>query len=91
MTSIGTVTVELYGIPRHRAGRAELAVAPGSVADVLAAVERVCPGLGGLRSPNGGLALQYRLSLDGERFLTDPAERLRPGARVLLLSADAGG
>jgi hypothetical protein len=40
---------------------------------------------------DGRLALQCALSLDGERFLTDPAERLRPGDRLLLLSADAGG
>jgi hypothetical protein len=31
------------------------------------------------------------LSLDGERFVTDLAEPLPPGARLLLLSADAGG
>ena len=50
-----------------------------------------CPALAGLCRPDGRLAPQYLLSLDGERFLTDPNERLRPGDRLVLLSADAGG
>ena len=34
---------------------------------------------------------EYLLSLDGERFLTDLDEALPMEARLLLLSADAGG
>jgi hypothetical protein len=86
-----TVTVEFYGVPRLRAGRSELTVRAATVAEALAAVVAACPGLAGLCSPNGRLAPQYVLSIDGERFLTDQAERLRPGERLLLLSADAGG
>jgi hypothetical protein len=59
------VTVEFYGIPRQRAGRAELAVAPGTVAELLAAVERACPGLAGLVREDGRLAPHYLLSVDG--------------------------
>jgi hypothetical protein len=40
---------------------------------------------------DGRLAPVYLLSLNGERFLTDLDERLPAGARLLLLSADAGG
>jgi hypothetical protein len=87
----GQVTVEFYGIPRQRAGRAELAVEAGMVAELLAAVERACPGLRGLVGEGGRLAPHYLLSLDGGAFLTDPRQTLAPGARVLLLSADAGG
>jgi molybdopterin converting factor small subunit len=86
-----TVTVEFYGVPRLRAGRSELTVRAATVAEAVAEVVVACPGLAGLRQPDGWLAPQYVLSLDGERFLTDPAERLRAGDRLLLLSADAGG
>ena len=85
------VTVEFFGVPRLRAGRAELPVAACTVRDLLAAVEGACPRLAGLRAPSGRPAPHYLLSLDGRRFLTDPDEPLPPGARVLLLSADAGG
>jgi hypothetical protein len=85
------VTVEFFGIPRQRAGRAELRVPAGPVANLLQFIEQSCPGLQGLRQPDGRLSPHYLLSLDGEQFLTDPRQDLRPGARLLLLSADAGG
>jgi hypothetical protein len=86
-----TVTVEFYGVPRLRAGRGELAVTAATVGDALAAVAAACPGLAGVRQPDGRLPPHYLLSLDGERFVTDLAQPLRPGDRLLLLSADAGG
>jgi molybdopterin converting factor small subunit len=85
------VTVEFYGVPRHRAGRAELAVAARTIGELLEAVEKACPGLAGLRRPDGRLAAHYLLSIDGREFVTDVRQQLRPGDRVLLLSADAGG
>ncbi len=85
------VTVEFYGIPRQRAGRAELSVAARTVAELLEAVELACPGLTGLRRADGRPAPHYLLSLEGREFVTEPAQLLRPGDRVLLLSADAGG
>jgi molybdopterin converting factor small subunit len=85
------VTVEFFGVPRQRAGRAELAVAARNVGEVLEAVERACPGLAGLRRPDGRLAGHYLLSIDGRQFVTDVRQEVRPGDRVLLLSADAGG
>ncbi len=91
MPEMGTVTVELFGIPRQRAGRAELAVRAGTVGELLEAVVRACPALSGLVRADGRLSPQYLLSLDGQRFLQEPHEPLRPGDRVLLLSADAGG
>jgi molybdopterin converting factor small subunit len=86
----GLVTVELFGIPRQRAGRAELQVATGTVTEVLAALVQTCPGLAGVVW-EGRLSPHYLLSLDGGQFLSDPATVLRPGDRLLLLSADAGG
>jgi hypothetical protein len=87
----GTVTVEFFGVPRLRAGRAELTVPAATVAEALAAVERACPALGGLVQPDGQMAPHYLLSLDGRQFVGTPTVRLRPGERLLLLSADAGG
>jgi molybdopterin converting factor small subunit len=91
MSQPAPVTVEFFGVPRARAGRAELALSARTVAELLAAMEAACPGLKGIRRPDGRLAPQYLLSLDGREFLSDPAYQLRPGDRVLLLSADAGG
>ncbi|HYT93048.1 MAG TPA: MoaD/ThiS family protein [Gemmataceae bacterium] len=91
MADHAQVTVEFFGVPRQRAGRAELVVEGANVAELLAAVEHACPGLKGLVRPDGRLPLHYLLSIDGQRFVTDMAEALPPGTRILLLSADAGG
>ena len=84
------VTVEFYGVPRQRAGRAELTVDADTAAAALARVAAACPELGGLVT-DGRLAPLYLLSVDGERFVADLAEPLPAGTRLLLLSADAGG
>jgi molybdopterin converting factor small subunit len=84
------VIIEFYGIPRERAGRTEITVQAATVGEALLEVERHCPGLRGLFTA-GRLAEHYRLSLDGRQFLTDSGQRLSDGARLLLLTADAGG
>jgi hypothetical protein len=85
------VVVEFFGIPRLRAGRAELRVPPGSVNDLLAAVQQQCPGLADLVQLDGRLAPHYLLSVNGYHFGTDLRQTLQPGDRLLVLSADAGG
>ena len=85
------VTVEFYGVPRRRAGRAHLTVDADTAAAALARVADACPDLAGLVTPDGRLAPLYLLSVDGERFVADLAEPLPAGTRLLLLSADAGG
>jgi molybdopterin converting factor small subunit len=85
------VTVEFFGVPRQRAGRADLEVPTGTIAEALAVVGRSCPVLSDLVQANGRLAPHYALSLNGERFLRDLDYLLVPGDRLLLLSADAGG
>jgi len=87
----GTVTVEFFGVPRQRAGRAELIVPAGTIAETLTAVGQSCPGLVDLVQAGGRLAPHYALSLNGQRFLRDLDHPLLPGDRLLLLSADAGG
>lgn len=91
MEGNGLVVVEFFGVPRQRAGRAEVLVAPGTVAEVLQAVAQVCPGLADWQQPNGLLAAHYLLSLNGKQFLAEATLPLRPGDRLLVLSADAGG
>jgi sulfur-carrier protein len=85
------VIVEFFGIPRQRAGRAELAVPTGTVTELLQNVEQSCPGLKGLRQADGRLSPHYLLSINGQRFVTDLQHELCPGDQVLLLTADAGG
>ena len=85
------VTVEFYGVPRHRAGVADLRVVPGTVAEVLVRVTQHCHGLPALVNADGELIPHYLLSVNGERFVTSMAEELPAGSRLLLLSADAGG
>jgi hypothetical protein len=87
----GLVTVELLGMARHRAGRAEVRAHGQSVAEVLRAVTSECPGLAGLLGERGELSRHYLVSLDGERFLHDLTEVVPPGHRLLILGADAGG
>jgi molybdopterin converting factor small subunit len=89
--SVPMVTVELFGVPRMRAGRSEVVVSAATVGEALAAVSAACPALANLRGPDGRLAPQYLLSLDGARFITDLAQPLHSRDRLLLLSADAGG
>jgi molybdopterin converting factor small subunit len=85
------LTVEFFGMPRQCTGCAQTAVGGETVVAILAELEAAYPALTGLRRSDGGLSPHYLLSLDGVRFLTDPDERLDPGSRLLLLSADAGG
>jgi len=85
----GAITVEFYGIPRQRAGRRELIVQAATLGGLLHAVQASCPDL--RLVDDAGLAPQYRISVDGRRFLTELSEKLTPGERVLIVSADAGG
>ncbi len=91
MVTPGWVTIEFFGIPRQRAGRAELRVQAQTIGELLARVEETCPGLAGLRSADGRLSPHYLLSIDGQQFASDVKQPLRGGDRLLLLSADAGG
>lgn len=86
-----TITIELFGMPRARAGLKELAVSASNVSEALAEVVKNCSQLADVLTTNGSLAPQYLLSLDGQQFISDLSHRLRPGDRLLLLSADAGG
>ena len=85
------VTVEFFGIPRLRAGRTEMTVAGRTILDTLVAVEKACPQLSGLISPDGRLSPHFLVSLEGRRFIRNLQEPLQTGDRIILLSADSGG
>jgi molybdopterin converting factor small subunit len=85
------VTIELYGVPRLRAGTALVLVEAVTLADALDQLARACPSLAGAVVANGRILPAYRLSLNGERFISDPETPLASGDVLLLLSADVGG
>ena len=85
------VTIELFGVPRLRAGVGLLRVDAASVSAALLALGNACPALEGAVVERGRLMPSYRLSLNGERFVSEPETPLSAGDVLLLLSADVGG
>jgi len=83
--------VELFGIPRHRAGVARLELEARRLDDVLLELVRRYPRLADECIAAGRLQQGYLANLNGRRFVTDPATPLAPGDALLILSADAGG
>jgi hypothetical protein len=86
-----TVQVELFGVPRLRAGRAMCTVTAASAGEAMTALESQFPQLAGSVLVGGWPLPAYRLSLNGQAFLTDPSARLQPGDSLILLAADVGG
>lgn len=88
------ISVELYGIPRQRAGvqLVELEVAlPTTLGQVLAELTLLFPALEGECIVNGELLPGFLVSLAGDRFIRDTATTLDGKANLLFLTADAGG
>ena len=85
------VEIEFYGIPRLRAGTNRLRLDASSVGQALRELARVCPALADSVLGDGRVQQAYRLSLNGERFISDPQTPLTEGDILLLLSADVGG
>ncbi len=85
--------VEFLGIPRQRAGVAELEIEAATLGQLLDALVARYPSLADLVSagPADRLGPLVVANLNGDRFVTDPRTRLAETDRVLLLSADAGG
>ena len=88
---IRRVTIELYGVPRLRAGTAQVSVEAATLFDALLSLIQACPSLDGTVIVSGSVLPAYRISLNGERFVKDPATPLVSGDVLLLLSADVGG
>jgi len=86
------ITIELFGVPRlrgrHRPGSRWEALDVGSA---ILELGRACPMLVGTVLRDGLVQPAYKLSLNGDRFVTEPATTLVDGDVLLLLAADVGG
>jgi hypothetical protein len=85
------ITIELYGVARLRAGTGRVTVAAETLAGALDGLGVACPALRGAVVDGGRAHPAYRLSLNGDRFVSDPGTPLADGDVLLLLSADVGG
>lgn len=85
------VTIELFGVPRLRAGREVVAVEAASLGQALAELCAACPALEPSVVERGALKPHYRVAINGTLLTADPATKLSDGDVVILLSADAGG
>lgn len=85
------ILIELYGVPRLRAGTGRVTVDAATLAEALDGLGLACPALDGAVVSGGRVLPSYRLSLNAERFVSDPETPLAEGDVLLLLSADVGG
>ena len=82
--------VEFLGVPRERAGVAEMDIEADTFGGLLGTLAVRTPGLAELIAVDR-LHPSLAASLNGDRFISDPDTPLAAGDRVLILSADAGG
>jgi molybdenum cofactor guanylyltransferase len=85
------ITIELFGVPRLRAGISRLSVEAATLGDALLALGRAAPGLVGTVLDAGRLNPAYAVNLNGDRFITDTSTPLSHGDSLLLLAIDVGG
>ena len=85
------VEVELFGIPRARAGTARTNATGDCLGDVLVDLAAKFPKLAEACIDGRTLRPSYMASLGGRQFVTAPETPLIAGETVLLLSIDAGG
>ena len=82
--------VEFLGVPRERAGVAELDVQANTLGGLLGRLALQMPGLAELIVEDR-LHPSLAASLNCDRFISDPETPLGDRDCVLILSADAGG
>jgi len=86
-----SISIELFGIARARAGVAEVQLEAITFGDALRDLARKVPALTEAIIVDGTLAPGWLVSLDGAEFLADLEARLPQDARLLLISSQAGG
>ena len=86
-----TVKVELFGIPRARAGVAQAISSGHNLGDILSDMASRFPELANCCIQGRHLKPGFTANLSGHRFVTDPDTLLSDGDSVLILSLDAGG
>ena len=82
--------VEFLGIPRERAGVAELELEAATLGQLFGTLAERCPGLRDLIADDR-LHPSVVANLNGDEFVNDPRTRLADTDRLIILSADAGG
>ena len=85
------VTVELFGIPRLRAGVSETVAEGSTLGDILFELSQRFPALGETCISGRCLKAGFTANLRGEQFVSEPNTQLQEGDSILLLSVDAGG
>ncbi len=86
-----TIHVEFYGIPRQRAGCAQIDVDAADLATLLMEVGQKLPQLENVCMVRGQLKAGYLANINGRTFVSDANTALVDGDSVLILSADGGG
>ena len=82
--------VEFLGIPRERAGVADLDIEADTLGALLHELAVRFPDLREL-VPNGALHPSIVANLNGDEFVSDPDLELAEDDHLLILSADVGG
>jgi molybdopterin-guanine dinucleotide biosynthesis protein A len=86
------VQVELFGVPRLRAGVGRLAIEAANLGEALRVLARDRPALvDSVLTSEGMLHPAYTVNLNGDRFTTDPSTPLLDGDSLILLTVDVGG
>ncbi len=88
---IPMITMELFGVPRLRAGTRSVKLDAPTLRAALDGLGRALPVLDGTVLHDGRLHPAYRVCLNGDRFVSDPDTALADGDELLLLAADVGG
>jgi len=83
--------IELFGVPRLRAGLDVVEVEARSLGEALRALGVSCPALTPSVVDGGRLGAAYLVAINGLQLTADPGTPLAEGDVVVLLSADAGG
>lgn len=89
------VDIELYGIPRQRAGTSHIRVpasgASLTLAELISRLAESYPVLAQECFPDGSLAREYAVCVNGDRFVREVDTAICAGQSILIMSADAGG
>ena len=91
------VTIEFFGIPRQRSGRAQwqLELSPNAtdttLRTVLQHLAQDLPAFAAECLTDGELNPGLTANLNGQRFTRDNNAKLADGTTILIMSADAGG
>ena len=89
------IKIELFGIPRLRAGVAEFFVSlkelPCPLQDVFREIDKTMPALGKEIFTQGKLRAEFIANISGRQFTRSPDAEVLESDSVLILSSDAGG